>query len=78
MTQALKEEVALDVKKHLATIHGIFETVCRDQNVDKTKFTAKYKIVCEAALRTLRRVDFYNEYHNSDLSEVKEAAVLAF
>jgi hypothetical protein len=78
MAQALKEEIALDVKKHITTVHVIFKTVCHDQNVDKNKFTEKYKIVGEAALRTLRRVDFYNQYHKSDLSEVKEAAIFAF
>ena len=78
MIQPTKIEITEDMIKHGAAVHEVFTTTCQLQNLVKSDFVFDMEKVGEAALRTLRRVYFYSQYHKSDMSEVKEAAVLAF
>jgi len=78
MLQPLKPILAEDVLNLTAAMHRVFTTVCKKQNLDPNKFIVKTMKLSEAALRTLRRAEFYNQYHKPRMSEVKLGAILAF
>jgi len=78
MAQPLIEGIYEEVLRQQSYILRTFMAVCKKANIPQDKFTVNWRKICEAAIRTLRREEFYKMYHTSIMSEIKLMAVLAF
>jgi len=78
MSEQLKRDIAEDVYKQSIFILRVFIAVCTKHKVQIDDFIRNWMKIGEAALRTLRRSEFYEKYHTSCMSEIKLSAVLAF
>jgi len=78
MAKPLKPITKEEVLKQQSFVLKTFLSICRKSNISHNIFTVNWLKINEAIVRTYRREEFYNIYHNSRMSEIKLMAILAF